>query len=75
MEATDGLRMLTIKEAAAAFPGLTEFRIRTLVKSGELPTIKAGIKYLVCYQAIRDYILRNATSCDMISSQDSRVAD
>ena len=39
--------MLTIKEAAALVDGLTEFRVRQLCRSGELPCIKAGKKYLI----------------------------
>ena len=39
--------MLTIKEAAALVNGLTEYRVRQLCRSGELPCIKAGKKYLI----------------------------
>ena len=39
--------MLTIKQAAALVDGLTEFRVRELCKSGELPCIMAGKKYLI----------------------------
>ncbi|MBQ1903971.1 MAG: helix-turn-helix domain-containing protein [Ruminococcus sp.] len=39
--------MLTIKEAAALVQGLTEYRVRELCKSGELPCIMAGKKYLI----------------------------
>ena len=39
--------MLTIKEAAALVDGLTEYRVRQLCRSGELPCIKAGKKYLI----------------------------
>ena len=41
------ITMLTIKEAAALVDGLTEYRVRELCKSGELPTVKAGKKYLI----------------------------
>lgn len=41
------ITMLTIKEAAALVDGLTEYRVRQLCKSGELPTVKAGKKYLI----------------------------
>jgi excisionase family DNA binding protein len=68
-------RMLTINEAAAAFPGLTAFRIRTLIKSGQLPALRAGKKYLVCEQTIREFILKNAAFCDKIPAQDNRAAD
>ena len=39
--------MLTIKEAAALVDGLTEYRVRQLCRSGELPCFKAGKKYLI----------------------------
>ena len=39
--------MLTIKEAAALVDGLTEYRVLELCRSGELPTVKAGKKYLI----------------------------
>ena len=39
--------MLTIKEAAALVDGLTEYRVRQLCRSGELPCIKAGKKFLI----------------------------
>ena len=41
------IKMLTIKEAAALVDGLTEYRVRELCKSGELPCVKAGKKYLI----------------------------
>jgi hypothetical protein len=65
------LTMLTIDEAARRFPGLTAYRIRLLVKSGALPYICAGRKYLICEQAIRNYILQNAVYSDSITAQDT----
>lgn len=41
------IEMLTIKEAAALVHGLTEYRVRELCRSGELPCFKAGKKYLI----------------------------
>ena len=41
------ITILTIKEAAALVDGLTEYRVRQLCKSGKLPTVKAGKKYLI----------------------------
>ena len=41
------IQMLTIKEAAALVDGLTEFRVRQMCRSGELPCFKAGKKYLI----------------------------
>ena len=41
------ITMLTIKEAAALVDGLTEYRVRELCRSGKLPTLKAGKKFLI----------------------------
>ena len=41
------ITMLTIKQAASLVQGLTEYRIRELCKTGELPCFKAGKKYLI----------------------------
>ena len=41
------ITMLTIKQAASLVQGLTEFRVRELCKTGELPCFKAGKKYLI----------------------------
>jgi len=38
---------LTIKEAAKLVEGLTEYRVRQMCVSGEVPCFKAGRKYLV----------------------------
>lgn len=54
------ITMLTIKEAAALVDGLTEYRVRQLCKSGELPTVKAGKKYLIN----KDILLRFLSSAE-----------
>lgn len=41
------IQMLTIKEAAELVQGLTEFRVRELCRTGALPCIMAGKKYLI----------------------------
>ncbi len=46
--------MLTIKEAAALVDGLTEYRVREMCRSGDLPCFKAGKKYLIN----RDVLIR-----------------
>ena len=53
---TAPLRMLTIKEASKVIEGLTEYRIREMCISGELPSVKAGRKYLICEQVLIDTI-------------------
>ena len=50
--------MLTIKEAAALVDGLTEYRVREMCRSGELPCIKAGKKYLINKEILYNF-LRN----------------
>ena len=40
-------KVLTIKEAAQLIDGIGEYRIRTLCKSGQLRSFKAGNKYLI----------------------------
>ena len=41
------ITMLTIKQATSLVQGLTEYRVRELCKSGELPCFMAGKKYLI----------------------------
>ena len=50
------ITMLTIKEAAALVDGLTEYRVRQLCRSGELPCIKAGKKYLINKDVLFRYL-------------------
>lgn len=40
-------RILTIKEAAETIDGLTEYRVRQMCITGQLPCFKAGRKYLI----------------------------
>ena len=40
-------KLLTIKQAAQVVDGITEYRIRQMCISGELPCFKAGKKYLI----------------------------
>jgi len=49
---TTKVKLLTIKEAAKLIEGLTEYRIRQLCLSGELPCFKAGKKYLINENAL-----------------------
>ena len=49
-------KMLTIKEAAALVDGLTEYRIRELCRSGELPCFKAGKKYLINKEILHKFL-------------------
>lgn len=47
VETTAKKRLLTIKEAAELIDGITEYRVRQMCKSGQLPCFKAGRKYLI----------------------------
>ena len=49
--------MLTIKEAAKLVQGLTEYRVRELCKSGELPCFRAGKKYLINKEILHKFLL------------------
>lgn len=40
-------KILTIKQASQLIDGLTEYRIRQMCISGELPCFMAGKKYLI----------------------------
>ena len=45
-------RMLTISEAAHLIDGITEYRIRLMCKTGQIPCFKAGNKYLISEEAL-----------------------
>ena len=40
-------KMYTIKEAAQLIDGINEYRIRTMCKTGQLRSFKAGRKFLI----------------------------
>ncbi len=44
---TEKKKIITIKEAAKLIDGLSEYRIRQMCISGQLPAFKAGNKYLI----------------------------
>ena len=52
----------TIKEAAAHFKSvdpqtsLTEYAIRTLLRTGKVPCVRVGKKYLVTIEALEAYL-------------------
>ena len=50
------ITMLTIKEAAELVNGLSEYRVRELCKSGELPCFKADKKYLINKDILYKYL-------------------
>ena len=50
------ITMLTIKEAAALVDGLTEYRVRELCRSGALPSVKAGKKFLINKEILHKFL-------------------
>jgi len=50
------IKLLKIRQAAKVIDGLTEYRIRQLCRSGEIPCIMAGRKYLVNEQTLIDHV-------------------
>ena len=50
------ITMLTIKEAAELVDGLTEYRVREMCRSGELPCFNAGKKYLINKEILHKYL-------------------
>lgn len=50
------MKLLTIRQSAKLVEGFTEYRIRRLIKAGELPYLKSGNRVLIEEEAIYDYI-------------------
>ena len=50
------VKLLTIRQAVGVIDGLTEYRIRQLCRTGELPCIKAGKKFLINKQTLISFI-------------------
>lgn len=48
--------LLTIKEASKIVKGLSQYHIRMLVKSGRIPSIRAGRKYFINKAVLLRYI-------------------
>ncbi len=49
-------RILTIKGAAALIDGLTEYRVRQMCITGQLPCFKAGRKYLISEENLMNVV-------------------
>lgn len=50
------ITMLTIKEAADMVKGLTEYRVRQMCITKQIPCIMAGKKYLINKDVLIDYL-------------------
>lgn len=74
------IRTRTIKEAAAYFQEhdpqtcLTETAIRTLLRTGAVPCVKVGKKYLVSLEALEDYLMGKIGPVDCPSPQQTGPA-
>lgn len=55
-------RILTIKEAAALIDGLTEYRVRQMCVTGQLPCFKAGRKYLISEENLMNVVFGDKTT-------------
>lgn len=51
-------RLLTIKQASQIIDGITEYRIRQMCISGELPCFKAGKKYLINENVLKTVVMK-----------------
>lgn len=66
---TNMVRTRTIREAAAYFQAadpqtsLTETAIRTLLRTGEVPSARIGKKYLVTLEALEAYLAGKTMPC------------
>lgn len=56
-------RLLTIKEAAELIDGITEYRVRQMCKSGQLPCFKAGNKYLISERNLIELVFGKDQNC------------
>lgn len=75
------VRTRTIKEAAVYFREedpqtcLTETAIRTLLRSGAVPSVKVGKKYLVTVEALEAYLMGEIEpTISSLSSQRNRMS-
>lgn len=55
-------RILTIKEAAEMIDGLTEYRVRQMCITGQLPCFKAGRKYLISEENLLKAVFKDFTN-------------
>lgn len=71
------IRTRTIKEAAAYFQEndpqtcLTETAIRTLLRTGAVPCVRVGRKYLVTIEALETYLAGSTGAEKVLAAQSS----
>ena len=56
-------KMLTVKEASEMYFGVSKYRIRELIRTGELPFMKAGNRYLIPEDALKKYMSEAIQIC------------
>lgn len=62
-------RILTIKEAAALIDGLTEYRVRQMCITGQLPCFKAGRKYLISEENLINVVFGDKSPANGVVGQ------
>lgn len=55
-EKKDIIKFVTINQAVAMIDGLTEYRLRKLIKEGEVKTVKAGKKVIINQELLFKYL-------------------
>ena len=66
-------RVLTIKEAAELIDGLTEFRVRQMCISGQLPCFMAGRKYLIYEENLYKVVLGTDVSDNRLDENEKNA--
>lgn len=75
------VRTRTIKEAAAYFREedpqtcLTETAIRTLLRSGAVPSVRVGKKYLVSLEALEGYLVGEIGPTEQENAPSSKASN
>ena len=64
MNTDNNFRVLTIDAASRRFPGLSSSAIRRLVRSGEIPSRKVGVKYLLMPESIELWLKGSTTQAE-----------
>ncbi len=52
------VKLLSIRQAAQLVEGLTEYRLRKLCISGELPCFKSGNKHLINEEVLLEFLAK-----------------
>lgn len=61
-------RLLTIKEAAKMFDGLTEYRVRQMCLCNQVPSFKAGNKILIYEENLVKVITGGSLTSEQVNA-------